>query len=114
MRGASVRNFGVAMLFPWSETIDITDVDGAIELQFREGLVFARDKAFAAVDHRREFIEAARELLAAQIQKKCRGGRGAKPVEKSSHLLAVHPHGHVRCTSGFIQAEDNARHRRAV
>jgi len=60
--GTWVRNFGVEILFPWSETIDIADLDGAIELRFREGLVVARDKAFATVDHRREFIEAAREL----------------------------------------------------
>ncbi len=60
--GAWVGNFGVEMLFPWSETIAIADVAGAIEQPFREGLVVARDKAFTTVDGRREFFEAAREL----------------------------------------------------
>jgi hypothetical protein len=60
--GTWVRKFGAEMLFPWSDTIDIADVDGAIELRFRGGLVVARDKAFATVDHWRKFIEAAREI----------------------------------------------------
>lgn len=60
--GSWIRNFGVEMLFPWSDTIDIADVGGAIELRFRGGVVVAREKAFATVDHRRKFIEVAREL----------------------------------------------------
>lgn len=60
--GTWMRNLGVEILFPWSDTIDIADVDGAIELRFRGGVVVARDKAFATVDDRRKFIEAAHEL----------------------------------------------------
>lgn len=60
--GTWIRNFGVEMLFPWSDTIDIADVDGAIELRFRAGVVVARNKAFATVGGRGRFIEAAREL----------------------------------------------------
>ena len=68
--GTWMRNLGVEVLFPWSDTIDIADVDGAIELRFRGGVVVARDKAFATIDHRRTFIEAARELAdSVQLQR---------------------------------------------
>ena len=51
---------------PWTLLRDITDASGDVDLQFQDGIVVVRDRAFATPQARSVFIQRIRELQAAQ------------------------------------------------
>lgn len=58
--GAWSRDHGVELMFPWSEATAVEDVADGIQLRFRSGVILARNRAFAAQEERKRFIEVAR------------------------------------------------------
>jgi hypothetical protein len=64
--GAWSRNRGVEYLFDWHELRRVEDTDTGIELHFLEGFIMARNKGFATLAEREEFLKIARDRLPAE------------------------------------------------
>ena len=58
------RQAGMEMLFPWALCTGVTNNPGDIEMNFTPGICVVRNRHFASVADRDEFLEAARRLSA--------------------------------------------------